>query len=224
VLTAEPTVRETPVLTRQAGWNEQNEELPRRARRVVDAQRSGGALPTHAAEACGIATARAGTAAAGIARVKRIVLAAVVAVSLLSTSVVHARERRWSLFGGGLALFIAGWALDVGLTYGLGHQPAATSLIPVAGPLVQMSDSWAMIAPARTGNAQVDLVAQQRIDDANRTIQQVAYAVLALDCAMQLAGSTMLVVGVVGQDDHRADRVSVSVAPWSNGVRVRVRF
>lgn len=159
-----------------------------------------------------------------IARVKRIAIAAIVALSLLSTSVVHARERRWSLFGGGLALFVAGWVLDVGLTYGLGHQPASTSLIPVAGPLLQMGDSWAMIAPARTGNAQVDAVAQQRIDDANRTIQQVAYAVLALDCAMQLAGSTMLVIGVVGRDEHRADRVSVSVAPWSNGMRVRVRF
>ncbi len=155
---------------------------------------------------------------------RRIAIALVLLGSLLSTSVVHARERRWSLFGGGLALFLAGWALDIGLTYGLGHEPAATSLIPVAGPLVQMGDSWAMIAPAHTGNPQVDAMAQQRIDDANHTIQQVAYAVLALDCAMQLAGSTMLVVGIIGNDDHKADRVSVSIAPLSNGVRMRVRF
>lgn len=156
--------------------------------------------------------------------VKRLAIALVLLASLLSTSVVHARERRWSLFGGGLALFLAGWALDVGLSYGLGHQPAAESLIPVVGPLVQMGDSWAMIAPSRSGNAQVDAMAQPRIDAANQTIQQVAYAVLALDCAMQLAGSTMLVVGVIGNDDHKADRVSVSIAPLSNGMRVRVRF
>ena len=136
----------------------------------------------------------------------------------------NARERRWSLFGGGLALFLAGWALDIGLSYGLGHDPAATSLIPVVGPLVQMSESWAMIAPARSGNAQVDAAAQPRIDDANHTIQQVAYAVLALDFAMQLAGSTMLVVGVIGNDEHKADRVSVSIAPMANGMRLRVRF
>ena len=46
-----------------------------------------------------------------------------------------------------------------------------------------------------------------RIDDANHTIQQVAYAVLALDFAMQLAGSTMLMFGIIGNDDHKADRV-----------------
>jgi hypothetical protein len=156
--------------------------------------------------------------------VQRLCLALVIAVSLMSTSVVHARERRWSLFGGGLGLFLAGWALDIGLSYGLGHNPAATSLIPVAGPLVQMNDSWAMIAPSHSGNAQVDAMAQPRIDDANHTIQQVAYAVLALDFAMQLAGSTMLVVGVIGNDDHKADRVSFSIAPLSNGMRLRVRF
>ena len=159
-----------------------------------------------------------------IARVKRLCVALAFLMAILSTSVVHARDRRWSLFGGGLALFLAGWALDVGLSYGLGHNPAATSLIPVAGPLVQMNDSWAMIAPMHSGNAQVDAQAQPRIDDANHTIQQVAYAVLALDFAMQLAGSTMLVVGIIGNDEHKADRVSVSIAPLSNGMRLRVRF
>ena len=160
--------------------------------------------------------------AAVLVRVKRIAIALLLLI--MSTSVVHARERRWSLFGGGLALFLAGWAVDVGLTYGLGHEPAATSLIPVVGPLVQMSDSWAMIATSHSGNAQIDDTAQPRIDAANRTIQQVASAALALDFAMQLAGSTMLVVGVIGNDDHKADRVSVSIAPLSNGMRVRVRF
>lgn len=155
---------------------------------------------------------------------KRLAIVLVLLASILSSSVVHARERRWSLFGGGLALFLAGWALDIGLSYGLGHNPAATSLIPVVGPLVQMNDSWSMIPPMHSGNAMVDAQAQPRIDDANHTIQQVAYAVLALDFAMQLAGSTMLMFGIIGNDDHKADRVSVSFAPLSNGVRMRVRF
>ncbi|HEY2748213.1 MAG TPA: hypothetical protein VGL86_26505 [Polyangia bacterium] len=135
-----------------------------------------------------------------------------------------ARERRWSLFGGGLALLVAGWVLDIGLSYGLGHERAATSFIPVAGPLVQMGDSWAMVPRAATGNAQADAQAQPQIDQANRTIQSVAYAVLAIDFAMQLAGSTMMVVGVVGHDNPRADRVSLSLAPTSNGARLRLRF
>jgi hypothetical protein len=156
--------------------------------------------------------------------VKRLAIVVVVLVSLMSTSVVHARERRWSLFGGGLALFLAGWALDIGLSYGLGHAAAGESLIHVVGPLVQMNESWAMIAPMHSGNAQVDAQAQPRIDDANHTIQQVAYAVLAVDFAMQLAGSTMLMFGIIGNDDHKADRVSISFAPLSNGVRMRVRF
>jgi len=156
--------------------------------------------------------------------VRRLAVVLVLLASLVSTSVVHARERRWSLFGGGLALFLAGWALDIGLSYGLGHNPAAESLIPVVGPLVQMNDSWAMIPAMHSGNAQVDAQAQPRIDDANHTIQQVAYAVLALDFAMQLAGSTMLMFGIIGNDDHKADKVSISIAPLSNGVRMRVRF
>jgi hypothetical protein len=157
-------------------------------------------------------------------RVKRFAVAVLFCSLLMSTSVANARERRWSLFGGGLALFLAGWALDIGLSYGLEHERAATSFIPVAGPLVQMGDSWAMVPRAATGNAQIDAQAQPQIDQANHTIQSVAYAVLAVDFAMQLAGSTMMVVGIVGHDDVRADRFSVTIAPTGNGVRMRMRF
>ena len=101
---------------------------------------------------------------------KRLAIVLVLLASILSSSVVHARERRWSLFGGGLALFLAGWALDIGLSYGLGHNSAAESLIPVVGPLVQMNESWAMIPAMHSGNAMVDAQAQPRIDDANHTI------------------------------------------------------
>src|SRR6266850_6302186 len=73
------------------------------------------------------------------------------------------------------------YALDIGLSYGLGHDPAGTSLIPVIGPLVQMGDSWAMVKPSQTGDPMVDGPANQRIDEVNNTIQQAAYAVLAVD-------------------------------------------
>ena len=155
---------------------------------------------------------------------KRFAVAVLFFSVLMSTSVANARERRWSLFAGGLALFVAGWALDIGLAYGLGHERAATSFIPIAGPLVQMGDSWAMVPNAATGNAQVDAQAQPRIDDANHTIQTVAYAVLAVDFAMQLAGSTMMVFGVAGHAEGRADRLIVNIAPTSNGAMLRVRF
>jgi hypothetical protein len=172
-----------------------------------------------------IAFANVGVDAALVARVRRVSVIVVVLALILSTSVARAeRQRRWSLFGGGLALFLAGYALDIGVTYGVGHEPTAMSLIPVFGPLVQMGESWAMVPAMKSGNPQIDAQAQPRIDEANRTIQNVAYAVLALDFAMQLAGTTMLVVGVIGNDDHKADRVTVSIAPLSNGMRLRVRF
>ncbi|HZS39043.1 MAG TPA: hypothetical protein VFF06_19565 [Polyangia bacterium] len=105
------------------------------------------------------------------------------------------RTRRWDVFGGGLALFATGYALDVGLTYGLDHQPSGLSLIPLIGPLIQCGDSWAMIAPAQTGNPQVDAQANPQIAAMNHQIQVIAYAVLSVDFVIQLAGVTMAIVG-----------------------------
>lgn len=121
------------------------------------------------------------------------------------------------MFGGGLALFLVGYGIDIGASYGVGHQPAATSLIPIAGPLVQLGDSWAMIAPSNSGNPMVDGPANQRIDSANRAIQAAAYAVLAVDCAMQLTGVTLAIVGAVG----RSPRSYAWIAPAPGGVAVR---
>jgi hypothetical protein len=135
------------------------------------------------------------------------------------------RTRRWGLFGGGLALFASGYALDVGLTYGLDHQPAGLSLIPLIGPLIQCGDSWAMIAPAQTGNPQVDAQANPQIAAVNHQIQTVAYAVLALDFAIQLAGITMAIVGAAST---RPVANYAARSPWTawqwRGAGVAVRF
>jgi hypothetical protein len=143
---------------------------------------------------------------------------AIVAPAIADSPARHAdlgRQRHWGLLGGGLALFVGGYALDVGLSYGLGHQPAATSLIPIAGPLVQMGESWAMVAPAASGNPAVDGPANERIASVNHTIQTAAYAVLGVDFVLQLAGATLTVVGAVGRAPRRyAARPGTRVA-WS---------
>ncbi len=134
------------------------------------------------------------------------------------------RQRRWGLFGGGLALFLGGYALDIGISYGVGNSGAAKSLIPLVGPLTQLHDNWAMVAPANTGNADVDAQANSRIASANRAIQVAAYAVLSVDFALQLAGAAMTIVGIVGHAPPRhyaavGKGVAWNVAP--GGVRLR---
>ncbi len=52
------------------------------------------------------------------------------------------RQPRWRLFGAGLALFLVGYLGDISITYGLGHEPASESAIPIAGPLMQLRDSY----------------------------------------------------------------------------------
>jgi hypothetical protein len=133
------------------------------------------------------------------------------------------RERRWGLFGGGLALFLVGYGADIGVTYGLGHQPATMSLIPIAGPLIQMGDSWAMVAPSNTGNPDVDGPANQRIASINQSIQIAAYAVLAVDFAMQVAGTAMAIAGAVGRRAHYEVGTprKFAIAPAAHGLRVQ---
>jgi len=127
------------------------------------------------------------------------------------------RQRRWGLFGGGLAMFLVGYGADIGVTYGLKHEPATTSLIPFAGPLLQVRESWALVPPANSGNAQVDAVNNQRIAAFNAQLQQGAYAVLAVDCAIQLIGTGLAIAGVVG----KAPTKYASIEPGGGGVRVR---
>jgi hypothetical protein len=129
---------------------------------------------------------------------------------------VTRRERRWGLFAGGTALFLSGYSLDIGLTYGLGHQPSGTSLVPLVGPLIQMGDTWTVVSPSTSGNSQVDQVANQKIAEVNHAAQTAAYAVLAVDFAMQLAGVTMAIVGLVGKKPERDRRI----VPTACGLKV----
>ena len=148
---------------------------------------------------------------------------AALTVTPVDNAASSGRERRWGLIGGGLALFLGGYALDIGISYGVGHTGAAESLIPIVGPLVQLNQSWAMVAPANTGNADVDAQANSRIASANHAIQVAAYAVLSVDFALQLAGAAMTIVGAVGHAPRRFAAVTKGVA-WNfapNGVRLR---
>jgi hypothetical protein len=105
-------------------------------------------------------------------------------------------HRRWGVFAGGVTLFLLGYGANIAITYGTDHQPATTSLIPVVGPLLQMTQSYSLTSTSvKTNNAQLDQQANAMIADVNRTVQTVAYVGLAVDCAMQLAGLVMAIAG-----------------------------
>jgi hypothetical protein len=114
------------------------------------------------------------------------------------TPSVHAVKRpRWGLFGGGLALFLAGWAADVGAAYGVPGGVSSHAWIPLVGPLIQMGDKWGIDPKTmHTGNVQVDAQIDSRAAQVNSSIQDAAYAVLAIDFGLQLAGAVMAIVGV----------------------------
>jgi hypothetical protein len=79
-----------------------------------------------------------------------------------------------------------------------------------------------MVSPSTTGNPEVDAQANPRIAEVNHTIQQAAYAVLAVDFVLQLAGTTMIVVGAVGTSKEPRERnVAWSITPTGNGMLVK---
>jgi hypothetical protein len=136
-----------------------------------------------------------------------------------STPAVQARKKpRWGLFGGGLALFLAGWAADLGATYGVPGGVSNHAWIPLVGPLVQMGDKWGIDPRTQhTGNPQVDSQIDSRAAQLNSTIQNVAYAVLAIDFGIQLAGTVMAIVGA------STKTWAIEAGP-SGGTTVAVRF
>jgi hypothetical protein len=69
------------------------------------------------------------------------------------------RERRWGLFGGGLALFAAGWAIDIGTSYGVGHLSAR-------GQFMESRPNGRMLFWDRTSGARV-------VGDPDGTLTQI---------------------------------------------------
>jgi hypothetical protein len=127
-------------------------------------------------------------------------------------TVLITKKPRWGLVGGGITLFLAGYAANLGMSYGLSNPDASHAIIPLIGPLVQMGDKWGITsAPAASGNAQVDKEINTRTAQVNDTIQTVAYVVLSLDFALQLAGAILAVVG--GTTKHTVVHVESGVPP-----------
>jgi len=133
-------------------------------------------------------------------------------VEVPTATVLVTKKPRYGLVGGGVSLFLAGYAANLGMSYGLSNPDASHAIIPLIGPLVQMGDKWGITsAPANSGNAQVDKEINSRTAQVNDTIQTVAYVVLTLDFAMQLAGAIMAIVG--GATKHTVVNVESGVPP-----------
>jgi hypothetical protein len=134
------------------------------------------------------------------------------------SQLVEVRHRRWGLFAGGVSLFALAWAADIGVTYGMRHEPAAVSLIPLIGPLIQCGEQYGYHGPMPvTGNAALDRQMASQIESASNLIAATTYVGLALDFAAQLTGLTMAIVGAVTQ---RRDQV-LRVAATGQGLLVR---
>jgi hypothetical protein len=118
-------------------------------------------------------------------------------------------QRRWGLFAGGMTLLLMGYGTDIGLSYGLGVERSALSLIPVFGPLAQMGSSYQVVAPSTTGNPSIDGPANERIDSVNHAVQTGAYVVLSIDAALQLAGAVMAIFGALPPRGAGAERAPV---------------
>ena len=111
---------------------------------------------------------------------------------------------RWSPRGGfvatGLVMFLVTWGADIALTYGYGHQPSSTSLIPIVGPWMQWGDQF-------TGAG-------------GFTVDNVHGALLISGC-LQAVGALVTVVGVLSfkQQERR-----ISFTPTLGGGQLAVSF
>jgi hypothetical protein len=107
--------------------------------------------------------------------------------------------RRWGVFAAGTTLFAAGWAADVGVTYGMGHENPGWSLIPVIGPFIQLGDSYRLADPnaIKTGNPSIDQQSSAMVNAGNQAYQSLVYTGLVLDAALQIAGVATAIAGAL---------------------------
>jgi hypothetical protein len=141
-------------------------------------------------------------------------------------TVKYVMKRRWGLFAAGTTLLVAAWMTDVGLTYGFGHQPGWTSIIPIVGPFIQMSETFGLQGPPiNSGDPAYDRKINGMIDDGNTIIRALVYTGLAVDVAFQLAGVTMMVCGATLKRPKAVYASTppgqrVTVVPTGSGLRV----
>ncbi len=125
------------------------------------------------------------------------------AVDLTSPSVLVSGRRdvayqrpRVGLLVGGVALFVAGWTADIGFTYGYGHEPGWTSLIPIAGPFIQLTQTYGLDGPPiDTGSSDADARAGKTLDSANATIKALAFTGAIICGLAQITGLALTIAG-----------------------------
>ncbi|MEO6953783.1 MAG: hypothetical protein ABI321_18420 [Polyangia bacterium] len=130
--------------------------------------------------------------------------------SVESTNYPHdewvSRRPKTGVLVAGVALLLGGYLGDVGFTYGYNHQPAGTSLIPVAGPWLQLGQHVGLSGPPiDTGLPDSDARAQKTVDDANRDLRALARSGEVISGLMQAAGVVMIVVGAALKRRARAN-------------------
>jgi hypothetical protein len=115
---------------------------------------------------------------------------------------VEAPPRRWGVFTAGVSMWAAGYAAVVGVSYGLHHENAARSLIPVVGPLILIGDKYTVASTKalQTGDPTIDQQSSAMISDANQAYAAVIYTGLAFDAALQIAG---VITAIVGAATHK---------------------
>ncbi len=128
---------------------------------------------------------------------------------------------RTGLMVGGLVLFGVFWLTDVSITYGLGHNPAWESLVPLIGPILQMRDGLSTNPNSLTAPGYY-----------NESSEAVARTFLAFDFVMQAVGLTMAIIGattskqvrVYGESPGAKVRFALTPGPGGHGHGFAVRW
>jgi len=148
--------------------------------------------------------------------------------ALPKTEIVYRRPRT-GLLVAGLVLFVTGWVTDIGFTYGYNHQPATTSLIPIAGPFIQMTEQYGLDGPpVNTGSTDADARVNKNLDTANSTIRGLALTGAAICGVMQLAGLALTIAGIATKRKTTryahagaAGKPATAVVPSASGLVVQ---